>query len=60
LDNIMGAHIHNGKIGQIGDPKVTLFHSGTPTGPINGTLIESNLTSADLPPVVGFVNKMER
>ena len=56
----MGAHIHNGKIGQIGDPIVTLFHSGTPTGPINGTLIESNLTSADLPPVVGFVNKMER
>jgi len=30
LDKIMGAHIHNGKIGQIGDPIVTLFHSGTP------------------------------
>ncbi len=60
LDKIMGAHIHNGKIGQIGDPIVTLFHSETPTGLVNGTLIEGNLTSSDLPPVVGFVNKMER
>jgi hypothetical protein len=60
LDRVMGAHIPNGKAGENGDPIVKLVHSGTPTGPINGTLIESNLTSADLPPVVGFVNKMER
>src|SRR6266540_3720719 len=27
---------------------------------LNVSLIEGNLTSSDLPPVVGFVNKMER
>ena len=59
LDKVMGAHIHNGKADENGDPIVTLFHPGTPTGPVNGILIEGNLTSADLPPVVGFVNKMK-
>jgi CHRD domain len=60
LDRVMGAHIHNGVAGQIGEPIVTLFHSAVPTGLINGTLVEGTLTSSDLPPVVGFVNKMER
>ena len=59
LDKVMGAHIHNGKADENGDPIVALFHPRTPTGPVNGTLIEGNLTSADLPPVVGFVNKMK-
>ena len=59
LDRVVGAHIHNGRADENGDPIVALFHSGTPTGPVNGTLVEGNLTSADLPPVVGFVNKME-
>jgi CHRD domain len=60
LDKVMGAHIHNGVTGQIGEPIVTLFHSVVPTGMVNGTLVEGTLTSSDLPPVVGFVNKMER
>lgn len=42
----------------IGDPVVTLFHSGTPTGLVSGTLIEDNLTSSDLPSLLGLVNKM--
>jgi CHRD domain len=59
LDMVVGAHIHNGKADENGDPVVTLFHVTTPTDPVNGTLVEGNLTSADLAPVVGFVNKME-
>ena len=59
LDMVVGAHIHNGKADDNGDPIVTLFHVTSPTGPVNGTLVEGNLTSTDLPPVEGFVNKME-
>ena len=50
LDRVVGAHIHNGRADENGDPIVALFHSGTPTGPVNGTLVEGNLTSAQSAP----------
>lgn len=36
------------------------LYATTPSGLIKGTLIKGNLTASDLPPVIGFVQKIER
>ncbi|HET7642884.1 MAG TPA: CHRD domain-containing protein [Nitrososphaeraceae archaeon] len=48
LDNIKGAHIHNGAFGQNGDVIVTLFNPEKPTNIVNGTLVEGNINASSL------------
>ncbi len=48
LDNIEGAHIHNGEFGQNGDVIVTLFNPVNPTDIVNGTMVEGNVNASSL------------
>jgi hypothetical protein len=48
LDNIKSAHIHLGEFGQNGEIIASLLKSSSPLNVQNGTLVEGQLTSADL------------
>lgn len=48
LDNIMSAQIHLGEFGQNGEIIVSLLKSLSPVDVHNGTLVEGQVTSADL------------
>lgn len=49
MDNIKAAHIHLGNFSENGDVVATLFNSSkTPTDIINGTLVEGQITTANL------------
>ena len=50
IDQVIMAHIHQGKEGENGPVVVTLirFKTLTPTGPVNGLLAQGNITSANL------------
>ena len=48
LNNIKSAHIHLGEFGQNGEIIVSLLKSSSPVNVQNGTLIEGQITSADL------------
>ncbi len=48
LDNIKSANIHLGEFGQNGEIIASLLKSSSPLNVQNGTLVEGQLTSADL------------
>jgi len=48
LENIEGAHIHNGEFGQNGEVIVTLFKAAKPTDIVNGTLVKGNVNASSL------------
>ena len=48
IDKVTMAHIHSGKKGENGDVVADLFASKNPTGPKTGTLVQGDITAADL------------
>ena len=48
MDQITMAHIHSQVAGQNGPVRVDLFIPGSATGPVNGRLVESSFTAANV------------
>ena len=44
MDQVTAAHIHQGKQGQNGSVVVTLFKANTPTGKVNGHLVNGSIS----------------
>jgi hypothetical protein len=45
MDQVTGAHIHQGKQGENGPVVATLFMAKTPTGKVNGHLVNGSISS---------------
>jgi hypothetical protein len=45
MDQVTGAHIHQGNQGENGPIVVTLFKANTPTGKINGHLVNGSISN---------------
>jgi CHRD domain len=45
MDQITAAHIHQGKQGENGPVVVTLFKTNSPTGKINGHLVNGSISN---------------